>query len=317
MVIPVTSIQQVLFCVTSFTNSLINSKFAFINFNIIIFRLMDLHVIYTEDFKLDGGACFGVVPKSVWSKLYPPDENNNVDVCNRLLLIETGNRKILIDTGIGNKQSEKYLSYFFIRGNTLEKALSEKGFSPNDITDVIFTHLHFDHVGGAVVFNPENKNTKALFPNATYYCSKAQWDWAINPNPREKASYHPENYMSLYESGKLQFIMKEGSFADGISILITNGHTQGQVIPVIDYKGRKIIFMADFISAVPNIPIAYIPSYDVQPLLSLKEKTDFLEIAANENYILFFEHDSHHECCNVHKTEKGIRVKDIFKLTDI
>jgi glyoxylase-like metal-dependent hydrolase (beta-lactamase superfamily II) len=279
--------------------------------------MMKLHVIYTEDFKLDGGACFGVVPKSVWSKLYPADENNYVDVCNRLLLIETGDRKILIDSGIGNKQDEKYLSYFFIHGNTLEKALSDKGFKPEDITDVILTHLHFDHAGGSVIYNSDRTKLEPLFPNATYYSSSSQWEWAMNPNPREKASYHNENYVPLHEQGKLEFIMKEGFFSESISILLLNGHTQGQVIPVIDYKGRKVVFMADFIAAVPNIPVPYVPSYDVQPLISLKEKSAFLEKAAAENYILFFEHDAHNECCTVHKTEKGIRVKDIFKLADI
>lgn len=279
--------------------------------------MMNLHVIYTEDFKLDGGAWFGVVPKSVWSKLYPPDENNYIDICNRLLLIETGDRKILIDSGIGNKQDEKYRSYFFIRGNNLTKALSDKGFKPEDITDVILTHLHFDHVGGCLIYNDDHSKMLPFFPNATFYCSKSQYDWASNPNPREKAAYHNENFVPLFEQGKLQFIMKEGFFSEGISIMLMNGHTQGQAIPVIDYKGRKIIFMADFIASLPNIPVPYVPSYDVQPLCSLKEKTEFLDRAVKENYVLFFEHDAHHECCTVHQTEKGIRVKDIFKLADI
>lgn len=279
--------------------------------------MMKLHVIYTEDFKLDGGACFGVVPKSVWSKICPPDENNYIDVCNRLLLVETGGRKILIDSGIGNKQNEKYLSYFFIHGNTLVKALSDKGFTPEDITDVLLTHLHFDHAGGSVKYNSDRTKLEPLFPNATYYCSSTQWEWALNPNIREKASYHNENYVPLFEQGKLQFIMKEGFFAEGISVLIMNGHTEGQVIPVVDYKGKKIVFMADFIAAVPAIPVPYIASWDVQPLISLKEKSEFLEKAANDNYILFFEHDPHHECCTVQKTQKKIGVKDIFKLADI
>ncbi|MFH0866439.1 MAG: MBL fold metallo-hydrolase [Bacteroidota bacterium] len=279
--------------------------------------MMKLHVIYTEDFKLDGGAWFGVVPKSVWSKLYPSDENNYIDVCNRLLLIENGERKILIDSGIGNKQDEKFLSYFFIRGNTLVKALSDKGFNPENITDVILSHLHFDHAGGSVKYNSDRTKLEPLFPNATYYCSSAQWEWAINPNTREKASYHNENYVPLYEQGKLQFIMKEGFFSEGISILLMNGHTQGQVIPVVDYKGRKVVFMADFIPSLPNIPVPYVPSYDMQPLLSLQEKTAFLEKAAGENYILFFEHDPYHECCTVHYTKKGVRMKECFKLIDI
>lgn len=276
-----------------------------------------LHVIYTEDFKLDGGAWFGVVPKSVWSKLYTPDENNYLDICNRLLLIETGNRKILIDSGIGNKQDEKYLSYFFIRGNSLEKALSDKGFKPSDITDVLLTHLHFDHSGGCLIYDTDGKSIKPLFPNAMHYCSSVQWDWALNPNQREKAAYHSENYLPLFEQGKLKLLSEEGYFTDGVSIFKINGHTEGQLIPVIDYRGRKVVFMADFIASVPNIPIPYVPSYDMQPLLSMQEKSAFLEIAADENYILFFEHDPHHECCTVRRTERGIRVDKIFKLSDI
>jgi glyoxylase-like metal-dependent hydrolase (beta-lactamase superfamily II) len=279
--------------------------------------MMKLHVIQCEDFKLDGGAWFGVVPKSVWSKLYPPDANNYIDICNRLLLFETGDRKILIDTGIGDKQDAKYLSYFFIHGNTVEKALSENGFRPEEITDVILTHLHFDHVGGAAKYNDDHTKVLPVFPNATYYCSKSQYEWAFKPNLREIAAYHKENHVPLFEQGKLEFIMKEGMFAEGISLMLRNGHTEGQVIPIIDYKGRKVVFMADFIAALPNIPVPYVPSYDVQPLVSLKDKAEFLEIAANENYVLFFEHDAHYECCTVHMTEKGIRVKDIFKLSDI
>lgn len=279
--------------------------------------MMKLHVIYTEDFKLDGGASFGVVPKTIWSMLVQPDENNYINVCNRLLLIETDDRKILVDTGIGNKQDEKYLYYFFVKGNTLEEALTTKGFSVNDITDVILTHLHFDHVGGCIKYNSDRTRTEFVFPNATYYCSKPQWEWAVNPNFREKAAYLPENYMPLFEQGKLEFIMKDGFFSEGISLLFMNGHTEGQVIPIIDYKGRKIVFMADFIATAEQIPIAYVPSFDIRPLLSYQEKTAFLVKAVNENYILFFEHDPRHECCTLHQTKKGIRMKEHFKLNDI
>jgi glyoxylase-like metal-dependent hydrolase (beta-lactamase superfamily II) len=279
--------------------------------------MMKLHVIYTEDFKLDGGASFGVVPKTIWSLLVQPDENNYINVCNRLLLVETGDRKILIDSGIGNKQDEKYLHYFFVKGNTLEEALSANGFTPNDITDVLLTHLHFDHVGGCIKYNEDRTKTENVFPNATYYCSKPQWDWAVNPNFREKAAYLPENYLPLFEQGKFEFIMKEGFFSEGITLMFMNGHTEGQVIPIIDYKGKKIVFMADFIAIAEQIPIPYVPSYDVRPLLSYKEKNDFLEKAAIENYILFFEHDPRHECCTVHHTKKGIRMKEYFKLDDI
>lgn len=279
--------------------------------------MMKLHVLNTEDFKLDGGASFGVVPKSIWSMLIQPDKDNYINVCNRLLLIETGDRRILIDTGIGNKQDEKYLSHFQITGHTLEEALAVKGFVPNDITDIILTHLHFDHVGGCLRYNADRTKTEFTFPNATYYCSKAQWEWAVNPNFREKAAYLPENYMPLFESGKLEFIMKEGLFCEGVSLMMLNGHTEGQVIPVIDYKGRKIVFMADFIATAEQIPIAYVPAFDVRPLLSYQEKTEFLEKALNNNYILFFEHDPRHECCDLQQTKKGIRMKEHFILSDI
>lgn len=278
---------------------------------------MKLHVINVENFKLDGGASFGVVPKSIWSKTVIPDENNMIDVCNRLLLVEINDRKILIDSGIGDKQGEKYLSFFYITGNTLEKGLTEKGFQPTDITDVILTHLHFDHVGGCMKYNADKTKLLPVFPNATYYCSKAQWDWAINPNPREKASYHKENYMPLFECGRLEFIHEEQELFEGIFLKIYNGHTEGQIIPVIDYNGRKVVFMADFIASVAHIPVPYVPGFDVQPLLTLKEKTAFYEKAIQENYVLFFEHDFQNECCTVQMTKKGVRLNNIFLLKDL
>ena len=279
--------------------------------------MMKLNVINTENFKLDGGASFGVVPKSLWSKTVPSDENNMVDVCNRLLLIESDGHKILIDTGIGNKQDEKYLSHFHISGNTLEQGLAEKGFSSDDITDVILTHLHFDHVGGSVKYNDDRLKLHPVFPNAIYYCSKEQWDWAINPNPREKASYLNENYIPLYESGHLEFIHEEQELFENIYLKIYNGHTQGQIIPMINYNGRKIVFMADFIASVTHVPLPYIPSFDVQPLLSLQEKADFYKKALEENYVLFFEHDSQNECCTLQMTEKGVKPKDVFDFKDL
>ncbi|NTW32200.1 MAG: MBL fold metallo-hydrolase [Bacteroidetes bacterium] len=278
---------------------------------------MKLHIINAENFKLDGGACFGVVPKSIWSKTVSFDENNMVNVCNRLLLIETGNHKILIDSGIGNKQDEKYLSHFYISGNTLEENLIQKGFTPADITDVILTHLHYDHVGGCVKYNNERTKLLPVFPNAIIYCSKAQWDWATNPNFREKASYLPENYMSLFENGQLEFIHEEQELFEGILLKIYNGHTTGQLIPEINYKGRKIVYTADFIASTAHVPVPYIPAYDVQPLLSVKEKAVFYEKAVPENYVLFFEHDYLNECCTVQNTEKGFRVNEIFKLEEL
>jgi glyoxylase-like metal-dependent hydrolase (beta-lactamase superfamily II) len=278
---------------------------------------MKLHVINTEKFKLDGGAAFGVVPKSLWSKTVPSDENNMIDVCNRLLLVEIEDHNILIDTGIGNKQDAKYLSHFYISGNTLEQGLAEKGFSPSDITDVILTHLHFDHAGGSVKYSDDRQKLIPVFPKAIYYCSKEQWDWAVNPNPREKASYLNENYYPLFESGHLEFIHEEQELFKNVYLNIYNGHTQGQIIPVINYNGRKIVFMADFIASVTHVPVPYIPSYDVQPLVSLQEKSEFYKKAVEENYVLFFEHDSQNECCTVHMTEKGIKPKEVFEFKDL
>jgi len=278
---------------------------------------MKLHVINTENFKLDGGAAFGVVPKTIWSASVPADSNNMVPVCNRLLLIESDGRKILVDSGIGNKQDEKYLSHFYISGNTLEQGLKEKGFEPSDITEVILTHLHFDHVGGSVIYNEDRTKLLPLFPNAIYYVSKAQWDWALDANPREKASYHPENYMPLFENGQLEFIHEEQELFRGVFLKMFNGHTQGQIIPFIDYNGRTVVFTADFIASTMNVPIPYIPSFDVQPLLTLKEKTEFYKEALANDYVLFFEHDPFNECCNLQMTPKGVRVKDVFTLREL
>jgi glyoxylase-like metal-dependent hydrolase (beta-lactamase superfamily II) len=278
---------------------------------------MKLHIIDTDIFKLDGGAYFGVVPKSMWSASFPADENNMVPVCCRLLLIETEDRKILIDSGIGNKQSEKYRSHFSITGNTLEQGLKEKGFSTNDITDVILTHLHFDHVGGSVVYNEDKTKLLPLFPNAIYYCSKTQWDWAIEANPREKASYMDDNYVPLFESGHLEFIHEEQELFKGIYLKIYDGHTIGQMIPHVEYNGRTVVFMADFIPTVKHIPMPFVPSYDVQPLVTIKEKAAFFETAVAGNYVLFFEHDPFNECCSLQMTDKGARVKDVFELSTL
>ncbi len=280
--------------------------------------MMNLVKIVPENFKMDGGACFGVVPKSIWSKKVPCDENNMVSLTSRCLLIDTADRKILVDTGMGNKQNEKYFSYFHLFDRIgLEKALAKAGYTPHDITDVILTHLHFDHVGGAVRWGNNQNNPQAVFPNATYYCSKAQWDSANNPNPREKASYFSENYMSLFENGRLELIQDSSSFCKGIDLEIKNGHTKGQIIPIIHYKGRKVVFTADFISTVFNIPLPYVPSFDIDPIKSMEEKMEFLDRAVSEDYILFFEHDYQHECCTLEQTSKGIRPKEIFKLADI
>jgi glyoxylase-like metal-dependent hydrolase (beta-lactamase superfamily II) len=279
---------------------------------------MKLFTIVPENFKMDGGACFGVVPKSIWSKHVPCDENNMIIMSSRCLLIDTGNRRILIDTGLGDKQSEKYYSYFHLFDRIgLEKAVENQGYKSEDITDVILTHLHFDHVGGAVKWAADGKKPVPVFPNATYYCSKDQWETANSPNPREKASYFPENYMPLFEEGRLELIHNNTTFCKGIELEIKSGHTLGQLIPLIHYNGKTLVYMADFIPSVFNIPLAYVPSYDVDPVKSMEEKNEFLNRAVEKDYILFFEHDYYYECCSLEETPKGIRAKKTFKLTDI
>jgi glyoxylase-like metal-dependent hydrolase (beta-lactamase superfamily II) len=279
---------------------------------------MKLVKIVPENFKMDGGACFGVVPKSIWSKHVPCDENNLVNLSSRCLLADTGERKILIDTGLGNKQSEKYYSYFNLFDRIgMEKALEKAGYLTDDITDVILTHLHFDHVGGAVKWGSDGHTPVPVFSNATYYCSKSQWDTANSPNPREKASYFPENYKSLFEEGRLEFIYEDTVFCKDIDLEIKYGHTLGQIIPLITYKGKKVVFSADFISTIFNIPLAYVPSFDIDPVKSMEEKDEFLNRAVKENYILFFEHDYFNECCNLVNTPKGIRAGETFSLDSI
>jgi glyoxylase-like metal-dependent hydrolase (beta-lactamase superfamily II) len=279
---------------------------------------MKLVPVIAENFKMDGGACFGVVPKSIWQKHIPADENNMIPMVSRCLLVDTGQRLILIDTGMGDKQSEKFFSYFHLFGDdSIEKSFREAGYTFGQVTDVILTHLHFDHVGGALKYGEDGQTPETVFPNATYYCTKEQWDWALNPNPREKAAYFPENLLPLYDKGQLEFIHEPGTFCDGVELEIMHGHTRGQIVPVIDYKGRKLVFTADFIASVVNVPVPYVPSYDIDPLTAMKEKEAFLTRAAKDDYVLFFEHDYYNECCNLEETPKGVRVKDIFKFSEL
>ncbi len=283
-----------------------------------ILIIMKLYPLITEYFRMDGGACFGVVPKTIWSKHVSADEDNLIPIASRCLLADTGDRLILIDTGIGQKQSEKFLSYYkLFGGHSLESSLSDIGYSADQVTDVILTHLHFDHVGGAVRWKDDGITPELTFPNATYYCTKQQWDWALNPNPREKASFLDENYLPLYKSGKLEFVFEEGAFCKGIHLEIKNGHTRGQIIPVFDYKDKKLAFMADFIASALNIPIPYVPGFDIDPLTSMEEKHAFLNRILNKNYVLFFQHDYQNECCTVEQTPKGVRAKDVFRLDDL
>lgn len=279
---------------------------------------MKLFPVVAEYFKMDGGACFGVVPKGLWSKLMPADDNNMIPIASRCLLADTGSRIVLVDAGMGNKQSEKFFGYYHLfGGHSLEDSITQLGYRPEQVTDVILTHLHFDHVGGALRWDEDGKTPLPVFPNATYYCSKRQFDWAMNPNPRERASYFAENYVPLAEMGILDYIDDEGTFSDGISMEIKHGHTRGQLIPVFNYKGKKLYFMADFIATVHNLPTAWVPSFDIDPLTSMKEKEDFLRRMEAEDHVLFFQHDYQNECCMVEQTAKGYRASKIFTLDTI
>jgi len=280
---------------------------------------MNLYVIHAGNFKLDGGAMFGVIPKSIWNNLNPADENNMCTWAMRCLLIEDRDRLILIDTGIGDKQSEKFFSYYYLHGpNNLLGSLREIGFTPDDITDVFFTHLHFDHCGGAVKRNREDpEEYELVFNRARYWTNKNHLKWAIKPNPREKASFLKENILPIEEHGRLNLVNKENPFSEQFDIIYVNGHTESQMLPKIKYKGKTIVFVADLLPSAGHIPLPYIMGYDTRPLLTLTEKESFLNEAARKNYILFFEHDPYVECATVHNTEKGVRIENTFSLSDI
>ncbi len=279
---------------------------------------MKLYSINSGYFKLDGGAMFGVVPKSMWQKLNPPDERNMCNWAMRCLLIEVGDRLILIDNGMGDKQDEKFFGHYFLNGNdSLEKSLASHGFGKEDITDVFLTHLHFDHCGGSI--EKSGERLLPAFKNARYWSNEKHWEWATKPNEREKASFLKENILPIRESGQLSFVeATEGiAFADNIKIRLVSGHTESMMLPQINYKGKTIVFMADLLPSAAHIPIPYIMAYDTRPLETLKEKKSFLEEAYENDYVLLFEHDPLIECCNLQMTEKGIRSKEIFTLADI
>jgi len=281
---------------------------------------MKLHVINTGNFKLDGGAMFGVVPKSIWNKTNPADENNMCNWALRCLLVEEGNRLILIDNGMGTKQDAKFFGHYFLNGNdTLEKSLNNAGFSVDDITDMFLTHLHFDHCGGSIKYNSDRSRLETIFKNATYWSNAEHWEWAVKPNPREKASFLKENILPIQESGQLKFIEGEYNTQLGTNIRIDvmRGHTDAMMIPHIKHKGKTIVFMADLLPSTGHIPLPYVMGYDTRPLLTIIEKEKFLNDAATNEYILFFEHDAMNECCTVQHTEKGVRLKETFKLKDI
>lgn len=279
---------------------------------------MKLYSVNAGHLKLDGGAMFGVVPKSMWKKLNPPDDNNMCNWAMRCLLIEDEGRLILIDNGMGNKQDEKFFGHYFLNGeDTLEKSLAKYKFTKDDITDVFLTHLHFDHCGGSI--EKVNDQLVPSFKNATYWSNQNHWQWATNPNDREKASFLKENILPIQESGKLQFIeLREGfQFTKNINIRFVNGHTDSMMLPQINYHGQTIIYMADLLPSIAHIPIPYVMAYDTRPLETLKEKKSFLTEAQKKDFILFFEHDPLIECCSLQLTDKGIRSKENFSLQSI
>lgn len=284
---------------------------------------MKLYPIETGNFKLDGGAMFGVVPKPMWTKTNPADENNQIDLAARCLLIEEGNRLVLIDTGMGNKQSDKFFGYYSLWGDhTTDKSLAAHGFHRDDVTDVFMTHLHFDHCGGSVQWNKERIGYEPAFKNAHYWTNENHWEWATKPNAREKASFLQENIIPMQESGQLKFISRpEGDYLSeselGFGIFFADGHTEKQMIPHITYNGNTIVFMADLLPTVGHIPLPYVMGYDTRPLLTLDEKAKFLNAAADNNYYLFLEHDAHNEIITVEHTDKGVRLKEIMKCSDI
>lgn len=289
---------------------------------------MEFHVIHSGLFKLDGGAMFGVVPKQMWAPLVPPDERNLCTWAMRLLLVEHGNRLLLVDTGIGNKQSEKFFSHYHLHGDmSLDGELAARGFSRADITDVLLTHLHFDHVGGAVERRASDGALRPAFPRATFWSTERHWDWAVNPNPREKASFLTENLMPLSESGQLQFIERTGRWLQeplgeafpGMDLFFADGHTESQMIPVFTRPdGARLAFMGDLLASAAHVPAAWVMGYDTRPLLTMDDKAEFLGRAAAESWILMLEHDAAHEGCRVHETEKGIRLQTASpKLMDL
>ena len=277
---------------------------------------MTLHVINTGLFKLDGGAMFGVVPKTLWSKTNPADENNMCTWAMRCLLIEDGDRLVLIDNGIGNKQSDKFYSHYYLHGDfSLQSSLKQAGFSPDDVTDMFLTHLHFDHCGGGVQYDGDK--LALTFKNARYWSHSGHWDWATKPNAREKASFLTENILPMQDSGQLLFHDKEGSDLAQFEVETFDGHTDKQMIPKISYKDKTIVFMADLLPSTGHIPLPYVMGYDTRPLITLDEKKRFLDEAADNGYILFLEHDAVNECCTVKHTDKGVRLDEAFKLSDI
>ncbi len=284
---------------------------------------MKIYPIETGNFKLDGGAMFGVVPKVLWQRTNPADSNNLIDMSMRCMLIEDGDRLILIDTGVGNKQSDKFFSHYYLFGDfSLESSLKKLGFHKDDITDVFLTHLHFDHCGGSIQWNTDKTGYETAFKNAKFWTNESHWLWATVPNAREKASFLKENINPIEASGQLNFvnIQKEKLIKNselGFDIFLADGHTEKMMLPQITYKGKTIVFMADLLPTVGHIPLPYVMGYDTRPLVTLDEKKHFLDVAASNEYLLFLEHDAQHELCTVQHTEKGVRLKDTYTFNEI
>ena len=284
---------------------------------------MKLYAIESGNFKLDGGAMFGVVPKMIWNKTNPADANNLIDIAARCLLIQDENRLTLIDTGMGNKQSDKFFGYYSLWGtHSLDKSLAQHGFSRNDVTDVFLTHLHFDHCGGAVQWNQNKTGYEPAFKNAKFWTNKDHWSWATVPNDREKASFLPENILPLQESGQLHFIKKpisdfEFSQELGFEIFYVNGHTEKMMIPHIKFQDKTIVFCADLIPTAGHLPLPYVMGYDTRPLLTMPEKLKFLEKSVSENFYLFLEHDAHNQIITIKNTDRGIRLNEVFQCNEI
>ena len=280
--------------------------------------MIQLYTVNTGYFKLDGGAMFGVVPKSIWNGLNPADENNLCNWAMRCLLVQLDDRLILIDNGIGDKQDAKFFSHYYLNGNdSLEKSLHRHGFSFDDITDVFLSHLHFDHCGGSIRFNKNRTGYEPAFKNAIYWSNAEHWKWATEPNVREKASFLKENILPIKESGQLQFTSEEAEIYPGFKVEYANGHTEGMMLPLIKYKDHTVAFMADLIPAVAHIPLAYVMGYDTRPLITMEEKAKFLSEAAKNNYVLFFEHDPVNECCTLKQTDKGVRADKMFSMSEL
>ena len=279
---------------------------------------MRIYPIQTGNFKLDGGAMFGVVPKSIWQKTNPADSNNMIEMGMRSMLIEDGNKLILIDTGMGNNQSDKFFGYYYQYGDySLDTSLASYGFHRDDITDVFLTHLHFDHCGGSIQWNKNQTGYEPAFKNAKFWSNQEHWNWATHPNPREKASFLQENILPIQESGQLNFISEKSFQQVGFDVLKMDGHTEKQMLPKVFYQGKTIIFMADLLPTIGHIPVPYVMGYDTRPLLTIKEKEAFLSEAADNEYFLFLEHDAYSEICTVQQTNKGVRLKETHKFKDI